>query len=179
MLNTRYIITGNPKQPVQKNPEAYGNAWFVNKVLPVNNPDQEIDSLGHINPKEVAVIDQSKFKLSSYNFDTGESSILLKEYKPNNLKYIVDAASPVFAVFSEIYYEPGWEVYLDGKPSTYVRVNYVLRGMEIPAGKHDIEFKFAPKPYFVGNKVMWTSSILISLMVLGGIVISVIQKPKE
>jgi uncharacterized membrane protein YfhO len=93
--------------------------------------------------------------------------IELTEYQPNYLKYDYSAASEQFTVFSEIYYENGWNAYIDGEPAPHFRVNYVLRAMLIPAGNHTIEFKFEPKSYYVGNKISLASSILLILAIAG------------
>lgn len=177
MLNTKYIITGDSRQPVQINPDALGNAWFVGEVIPVQSPDQEIEELSSFDPKKTAYVDTSKFKLNTYIFDT-TGTIYLDEYKPNYLKYQVNTNKDAFAVFSEIYYSPGWETYIDGNKASHVRVNYILRGMEVPAGTKKIEFKFVPDAYHVGNKIMWISSLLITVLFAGGI-LTLFYKPKS
>ena len=168
MLNTRYIIT--PEGQVQRNPAALGNAWFVTDVEKVQSPDQEINALTSLNPATTAVVDASKFPVPQDNYVAAGSSIQLTNYAPDDLKYRADAVQDGFAVFSEIYYKDGWNAYLDGKLTPYVRANYVLRALPVPAGKHTIEFKFEPKVYAIGNTVSLVSSIALILALLGGLV---------
>jgi hypothetical protein len=179
MLNTRYFITGQEQQPVQRNPEALGNAWFVQKIIPVNSPDAEIAALKDFDPATEAVVDVSKFPVQPQQYTAAGSTIKLTGYEPNNLKYAVTAAQAGFVVFSEIYYPEGWQAYLDGKPVPHVRANYVLRAMNIPAGQHTVEFKFAPKSYEIGNTVSLISSILMLLVIIGGVVYAVKAKTVE
>lgn len=168
MLNTKYIITGDAKRPVQENPGALGNAWFVERVKPVRSADEEIDSLTTFDPSSTAFIDTSKFELSKFKFDSS-GTIRLTIYKPNYLKYESQNDKTGFAVFSEIYYPKGWNAYIDGKPSNIVRANYILRGLEIPPGKHIVEFKFNPPVYNLGNKIMWVSSFITTLIFVVGL----------
>lgn len=171
MLNTKYLITREPKQPVVLSPTHAGNAWFVDTVKYVNSPDEEIASLEGIKPKEVAYIDQSKFQIQKLQYDSAAREIKLTEYKPNHLTYTANAETDGFAVFSEVYYEKGWQAYIDGKETDHVRVNYILRGLEIPKGEHQIEFKFRPKTFFIGNKIALFSSWALILMVAGVLVL--------
>jgi uncharacterized membrane protein YfhO len=88
---------------------------------------------------------------------------------PNNLKYETNCKNEQVAVFSEIYYKDGWDAYIDGKPATYFRANYILRAMNIPAGGHKIEFKFEPKTYYLSNKISYAGTILMVLFILGSL----------
>ena len=165
MLNTRYLIF-NPNAEPLINSKALGNAWFVEDVELVENADQEIEALNDFDPAIEAVVDE-RFAdvLMSVSFDSGtQPTIQLKEYKPNYLKYEanVERGTPL-AVFSEIYYPKGWNAYIDGKLVEYVQANYILRALPVPAGKHEVEFKFEPKSYFIGNKVSLGSSIILIL----------------
>ncbi|MCC2546090.1 YfhO family protein [Hymenobacter sp. BT175] len=169
MLNTRYIITGDPKQPAQRNPGALGNAWFVNEVQKVQSPDQEIAALTNFNAGTQAVVDVSKFPISKTTYNSTGSTIRLMAYSPDELRYQANAVQDGFAVFSEIYYKDGWNAYLDGKPVPYIRANYVLRAMPMPAGQHELVFKFEPKSYAIGNTVSMISSVLVILLVLGAL----------
>ena len=179
MLNTRYVITGDQQQPVQRVPGALGNAWFVSDVKTVNNPDEEIEALNGLDAGTTAVVDVSKFKTAATTYDAEGSTIELTDYKPNALTYAVNAAKPGLAVFSEVYYADGWQAYLDGKPVDHIRVNYILRAMDVPAGKHTIEFKFEPSSYTLGNTVSWVSSILLLAMLGGAIFYGMRRKPEE
>jgi hypothetical protein len=170
MLNTRYLITGDAKQPVQRNPGALGNAWFVSQVRAVQSPDQEMSSLNTLNPATEAVVDASKFPVQkTATYDATGSSIALTSYAPDQLTYRGNAAQPGLVVFSEIYYADGWQAYLNGKPVPHIRVNYVLRALPVPAGPLNIEFKFEPKAYAVGNGVSLASSVALVLVLLAAV----------
>ena len=168
MLNTKYIIY-NPDAPPIINTNILGNAWFVNDYKLVPNADSEIAALNNFNPKTTAIIDQRfKSNLDEYkSFSDSTASIILTSYQPNDLIYKSKANSEGLAVFSEIYYDRRWNVYIDGKNTSYFRVNYVLRGMLIPAGEHQIEWKFEPGVYYTGEKISLASSILLLLVVAG------------
>jgi len=185
MLNTKYFIVpdrNNNNQPVvQMNPVVLGNAWFVKGYQLVANADSEINALTSFDPASIAIVDK-RFEDKVKNFKGQQDStayIKLSEYKPNHLTYDFVSKVPQLTVFSEIYYPKGWQAYIDGKPVDHFRVNYVLRAMVIPAGKHKIEFDFHPKGYFIGNKVALASSILLVLMALGIILLSFRPKKKE
>lgn len=173
MLNTRYAITGDQKQPVQRVPGALGNAWFVQEVKAVNSPDEELDALSGFEAASTAVVDVNKFPVQNRTFTADNANIELTEYKPNYLKYTYEAAQAGMVVFSEIYYPAGWQAYLDGQPVEHIRANYVLRAMQVPAGKHTIEFRFAPDSYQTGNTISLISSVLLMLVIAGAIVYGV------
>lgn len=180
MLNMRYLITGDQKQPVQRNPGALGNAWFVSEVKTVKSPDEEMAALNTLSPATVAVVDVSKFpqqKDATYNI-TG-STIALTNYSPDELKYRYNATQAGLVVFSEIYYADGWQAYIDGKPVPHIRADYVLRALQVPAGSHTIDFKFEPKAYAVGNTVSLVASIALLLVLVGTIAYAVRRKPSD
>jgi hypothetical protein len=168
MLNTKYFIYDLKSAPLT-NSHALGNAWLVKEVKMVDNANQEVASLKNFDPKSTAIVNKSFEKeLAGFKTGSGEGEIKLTEYKPNYLKYEATLSSAAqLAVFSEIYYPKGWESFIDGKKSDYVQADFVLRAMVIPAGKHQIEFKFEPKSYFIGNKVSMASSILLLLAIAG------------
>jgi len=168
MLNTKYFIYDLNSPPLV-NPHALGNAWLVKEVKFVSNANEEISSLDKLDPKTTAVVNKNSEKdLDGYQSGSGEGEIKLTEYQPNFLKYEATVnSSPQLAVFSEIYYPKGWKSYIDGKETKHIQANYVLRAMIIPAGKHQIEFKFEPSSYYLGNKVSFASSILLLLAVAG------------
>jgi len=172
MLNTKYFIVPDPQggQPqMQINMEALGNVWFVNNARLVNNADEEINALTDFVPTETAVYDKrfaSQLEGRIISKDS-TATISLTDYKPNHLTYKSQTGSDQLAVFSEIYYDKGWNAYIDGKPAPYFRANYVLRAMIVPAGNHTIEFKFEPKVYATGEKIAYASSILLVLLALG------------
>ena len=168
MLNTKYfIVKGQDNQQLaQTNAGALGNAWFVNEIKIVANPDSEITALSNFNPAVEAIVDkrhESEInKLSSIKLDS-TASITLSSYEPNHLVYDSKANEEQLAVFSEIYYEDGWNAYIDSRPVSHFSVNYVLRAMIIPAGEHLIEFKFEPSSYSTGEKL----SLLFSFLLFG------------
>ncbi|WP_053972681.1 YfhO family protein [Mangrovimonas sp. ST2L15] len=177
MLNTKYIIAEDEKgSPFPfTNPDANGNAWFINSLKSVSNSNEEILALDSLNTKQEAIIDASVFDdylktLKSTQFVTDSlASIKVQDYEPNKIKYVTNNASDGFAVFSEIYYQQGWNAYLDGKKVPHVRVNYVLRGMFILSGTHEVAFKFEPEVISKGSTIAMASSIIFGLLFLGGL----------
>ncbi len=171
MLNTRYYIYNPDTRPL-KNPAALGNAWFVEQVKMVANADEEISALDNFVPAATAVVDK-RFEKEVAMFKGPKdpaSTIVLKDYKPNHLTYEAKGLkSDQLAVFSEIYYDKGWNAYIDGEKSPYFRADYVLRAMVIPAGDHKIEFKFEPKSYYIGEKVSLAGSVVIILLLAGAL----------
>ncbi|MCD6354472.1 MAG: YfhO family protein, partial [Prolixibacteraceae bacterium] len=168
MMNTRYLIYDLNKAPIV-NPKALGNAWFVRRFKLVNNADEEIAALKNFDASSEAIIDKrfAQF-VEGKNFQKDETGFIkLTEYQPNYLKYHAKAASGQLTVFSEIYYDKGWNAFVDGKPTPIFRVNYVLRAIILPAGEHTIEFRFKPKSYYTGNKISLASSFLLLLILAG------------
>jgi Bacterial membrane protein YfhO len=173
MLNAKYIVYGTEKENVIANPLANGPAWFVNELVLVNNPTEELKKITEVNTREVAVIDNSKWKLNNQTIARDSlASIKMVDSKPPFLKYESESAAAGLAVFSEIYYPKGWHAFIDGKEVSILRVNYVLRAIEVPAGKHTIEFKFEPKPYTIGNKITMASGWILLMVVLGSLVMN-------
>ena len=168
MLNTKYIIYNPEAQPLV-NPGALGNAWFVSEFKLVPNSDSEIAALNNFNPKTTAIIDQRyNDKLTGLTLQVDSSaSIKMTSYKPNHLIYESNVTTDQLAVFSEIYYDKGWNAYVDGKSVEYVRADYVLRAMRIPAGKHQVEWKFEPTVVATGSKITLAGSLLLILFFLG------------
>ncbi|MEZ5198287.1 MAG: YfhO family protein [Bacteroidales bacterium] len=171
MLNTKYIIQADQNNRPQARPNmaALGNAWFVDEIEYVNNADEELAALNDFNPSTTAIVDV-RYKSILGDFTPAHDSaamIRLIEYKPNELQYQVNTGRDNIVVFSEIYYDKGWNAYVDGEKVPHFRTNYVLRAMIVPAGKHLVEFKFEPKVYRVGEKISFASSLLLILLVLG------------
>jgi len=134
----------------------------------VASPDEEMAALTTLSPATVAVVDASKFpQQKAATFNIAGSNITLTNYSPDELKYRYNATQAGLVVFSEIYYADGWQAFLDGKPVPYLRANYVLRALQVPAGAHTIDFKFEPKAYAVGNGVSLASSIALLLALVG------------
>lgn len=186
MLNTKYFINQNPqtKEPMaQRNPGALGNAWFVHDIKWVKNADEEMAALNGFDPANTVVIDErykGRVGGSQFAMDSG-AAIRLLSYSPNKLTYAANSTSPQLAVFSEIYYDEtkGWNAYIDGKAAEHFRVNYVLRAMVLPAGAHQIEFRFEPKSIVDGNKIAYAGSFLLFAFVLGTFGFAAYQKKKE
>ncbi|WP_127127594.1 YfhO family protein [Pseudoflavitalea rhizosphaerae] len=172
MLNTKYFIAANPqtRQPMaQMNPGALGNVWFVKALNYVPNADAEMAALNDFHPADTAVIDQREKNKVQFEPQFDSLATIRMTSNLNDLvSYESNAASNQFAVFSEVYYPNGWTATIDGKEAPIVKVNYVLRGLSIPAGKHTIEFRFAPASYTTGNMVTLISGIISILLVLGG-----------
>lgn len=171
MLNVKYVTYGNQRNNIIPNPAANGPAWFVQSVKQVNSPTEELAALKNTNTKNEAVLDVSKFKLPVVESDT-TASINLTSYQPNELVYESNSTTNGLAAFSEIYYAKGWKAYIDNQETEILRVNYVLRALAVPAGKHEIKFEFKPDAYYIGNKITTASSWLVILILLGSIGLS-------
>jgi hypothetical protein len=181
MLNTKYfIVAGQDGNPVaQQNPDALGNAWFINEIKIVENADEEIRAVGgNFNPRSVAFVDERFKQYLSNTKQDSTATIKLTEYKPNHLTYESNSATSQAAIFSEIFYRGNedWKSYVDGQEMPHFRANYVLRAMTVPAGKHKIEFKFQPKSVVIGAKIDLVASILMVLMVIGVLVMEFRKK---
>ena len=172
MLNTKWVIMpmqGGQTLPIE-NPNAFGNAWFVNKVRYVDNPDDEIDALGEVDLRTTAVVNQNEadlLKSSTVTPKDSLSTIQLTDYAPNKLRYQVDTKKDELAVFSEIYYPDGWQITIDGKPAQMLRANYTLRALPIPAGSSVVEFHFDPTSIKVTDGIAY-GAILLMLLTAGG-----------
>ncbi|MDJ1493554.1 hypothetical protein QNI19_11470 [Cytophagaceae bacterium DM2B3-1] len=185
MLNTKYVIVPDQKTGqifVQQNPEALGNAWFVKEYKIVPNADEEIKAIETFEPKTTAIIDK-RFEKDlnglTIQFDS-TATIKLTSYSPDHLVYESNAQTPQLAVFSEIYYanKDYWQATIDDKPVPHFRVNYILRGMVVPAGKHKITFTFISTTYQQGEHIALFSSIALFAFVGAAIFLSAKQKNK-
>jgi len=173
MLNTRYLIqSGKNKQGTESanmipRNTALGNAWFVNNVQLVANADEEIIALGEdkgFDPGNIAIVDNRYADLVQGDFIRDEhGDIEMTSYKPNHLEYAFTAESDQVVIFSEIFYDIGWQAYIDDKPVDHFRVNYVLRGLKIPSGTHKVEFKYELDSYNISAPISLISSILVLL----------------
>lgn len=179
MLNAKYFIIDGQMAPAMNN-KALGNAWFAETPVLVSNPNEEISTIKKIDPAKQAIVD-SRFKnqitKTSYPVAAGDT-IELKSYLPNELVYKYSSAGDRMAIFSEIYYPAGWKAYIDGVEKDYFRANYVLRGMIVPAGSHEIKFEFKPASYYTGETVSLASSLIFILLVAGYIGYSLKSKTK-
>lgn len=170
MLNTKYIIQQNPQngQPVAvRNPEAFGPSWLVKNIHYVKNGNEEMQALDSIDLKENAIVqDKYKSMIPAAPVYDSTASIKLVRNVNDTIVYTTSASANQFAVFSEIYYDKGWNAFIDGKPAPYLRVNYALRGMPVPAGTHTIEFKFEPQSYKLGNTLALVASLAAYVLLL-------------
>lgn len=176
MLNVKYIIQTDEKgeEVASRNPAANGNAWFVKELKMVPNSDAEMKALDKLDNKNVAVINEYEFgawfKNDPHTFSVDSTATInLVLNKPNHLIYSSNNKNEGFAVFSEMYYKNGWNATIDGKSENILRVDYALRGLNIPAGKHTIEFKFEPQVVKTGSTIALVSSIGMLLLLIGGI----------
>jgi len=172
MLNAKYIIyqDNNGNVVPQLNPQAMGNAWYVDSLLVVNTPNEECDALNHIDLHHTAVLD-AKFAGMVGGFQPGHDAtarVKLTSYKPNALTYETSASQDGTVVFSEIYYPYGWKAYIDDVPVEHFRVDYALRALNVPAGEHQIRFEFRPDSIYKGDRVSMACAGLIYLTLLLG-----------
>jgi hypothetical protein len=169
MLNAKYVIAqgANGQPQAQRNPNACGNAWSVNSVNVVANADAEMAALSSFNPKTTAVVDARYSDYLGNAASFAPAKVKLTSYDPKYMEYSFEGGN-AFVVFSEIYYEGSgndWQAYIDGEPVEHIRVNYTLRGMKVPAGKHEIVFEFKPRSFYAGQKVNMAGSGLLLLLI--------------
>lgn len=172
MLNTKYIIFNDPKtkQPeVSLNSHAYGSCWLVKGIKFVKDAVEEIQEIGITDLKDTAVV-QENFR-SAITLPQWDSSAYIKlaHFDNDTMTYSFSGASSQFAMFSEVYYANGWNAYIDGKKIEYCKADYVLRGLSIPSGQHDIKFIFEPTSFYTGRTIAYVASFVILLLLLGGI----------
>lgn len=180
MLNTKYFIfpAGQQGQTVPiENPYTFGNAWFIDKIQYVNNANEEIDAIGQVDLQQTAIVD-SKFKEALKGVNEGYkdslSTIRLTSYEPNQLVYKTSSPQDGIVVFSEIYY-PGWTATIDGKPADIARADYILRAMNVPAGKHTIEMRFDPQSLHITEGIAYGA---MALLLVGVIILIWIYRKK-
>ena len=182
MLNTKYFITQNPqtgKPMAQLNPNAYGNAWLVKGIKYVPGANEEMTALDNTDLKDTLIVeDQFKNYIKQMPVADSMASIQLKNNLNDEINYVFKSTTPQVAVFSEIYYPRGWNAYIDGQKSDYFKADYLLRAMYIPAGNHEIQFKFEPSSFTTGRLIYIISSLLIIFIVIGSIVYYVTRKKK-
>ncbi len=173
MLNTKYLILGlqnGQTVPIQ-NPYALGNAWYVDKISYVDNANQEIEQVGKIDLKHEAVADKKfEAQLGKAVAQGSNSAVTMKHYAPNRLVYEVNSDKGGVLVFSEIYY-PGWTATVDGQPAELGRVNYILRAMNIKAGKHEVVLDFHPATIRTTESLAYASYGILFLLIALGVLI--------
>ena len=166
MLNTKYLVLGDKAEEVLVNPYACGPAWFVSEVLPVESADEEIQALRDLSVCSQAVVHRQAYALPAYVFDT-LGTVRLKRHATNEVRY--EATVPPgggVLVFSEIHY-PEWQAYVGGVPARMLRLNYLLRGLFLKEGHHEVVFRFEAKTYHMANRVsLFANYVLLCLVLL-------------
>ena len=182
ILNTRYFIAQDPRTGTsiaQRNPGAFGAVWLVKDIRFVTTADAEMEALNTLHLRDTAVA-QQKFQpqvKEKPQFDS-TATIKVAEYLNDKITYNFSANTNQFAVFSEVYYPHGWNAYIDGKKTDYIKVDYALRGMSVPAGKHSIEFRFEPQSYKTANMLMLISTVIAYLLLIAAIVFEFLKRRK-
>ncbi|HEY5405623.1 MAG TPA: hypothetical protein VIJ92_00985 [Ginsengibacter sp.] len=182
MLNTKYFIVQNPQtgKPVaQLNPDAFGNAWLAKGIKYVDNANEEMNALDSTDLKDTAVVDKRyQSQIKQPPVPDSSAYIKLKQNLNDKIDYTFHSATPQFAVLSEVYYPLGWDAFIDGKKADYVKTDYVLRGMYVPAGDHEIEFRFEPKSVSTGRSITIISNIIVFLSMIVALVFYIRRKQK-
>ena len=172
LLNTKYVLGGSVEQPqVQMNPKANGNAWLVSDIKFVNTPNEEIDQIGTVNTKKTAIINiEDKKYFDGKNLAADSTAIVdLTKYQANELEFKTQSKTPQLAVLSEIYYPKGWKMFLDEKEVPYIKADYLLRAVYVPAGNHTIRLLFEPEVIAKGKTISMIAFGLFLLLSLVGI----------
>jgi uncharacterized membrane protein YfhO len=174
MLNTKYIIAKDPNtgqtQFKQINKGALGVAWLVKSLKVVKGAGEEMAAFATLNPKDTAVVQQSFLnKITGAANWTGAGTITLDKNDNDIVTYSFNSSEEQFAVFSEVYYDAGWKAFIDEKETPIVKVNYVLRGLQVPAGSHKIVFKYEPQDFYTGKKLTTIFTIALLLLVAAAI----------
>jgi hypothetical protein len=180
MLNAKYLILPDQKggQPiVQRNPYAMGNAWFVDTLQVVDTPNEESNALRHINLHTTAVLDKefADFVQDFTPEHDSTATVNLTKYTPRYLDYEYSTTKPGTIVFSEIYYPYGWKATVDGTPVDIYRVNYMLRAINVPAGKHTIHMEFDPDSVKKGNTIAMVCILIMYATMLAVIVMGILR----
>jgi uncharacterized membrane protein YfhO len=183
MLNTKYFIVNdaNNNPTPRYNPDAMGNAWYIDSVLIVNTPNEESDALNVIDLNTMAVLD-AKFADFVKDFAPGKdtsASVTLLSYAPNIVEYQTHSKKDGIVVFSEIYYPGDWKAYIDGKPVEHFRVNYTLRALNVPAGEHHIRFEFEPDAIRKYEPISLASVFIVYATMIRGIVYASVKWRKK
>ena len=186
MLNARYFVVPNGQggTAVQRNMAALGNAWFVDNYRLVDDPNAEILALNDFDPAQTAIVNKEFAELLAGKDLTRDSNSVIEPvhqqpYNPDYLQYKSKTTKDQLAVFSEIYYKPDWIAYIDGERAEYIRVNYVLRAMVVPAGEHTIEFRNEAPLLHKLDKVAWAGSAIFGIIILGSIAMVIYKGRKK
>ena len=189
MLNTKYVIY-NPNAPALQNPFAFGNAWIPNNILWVDTPNEEIDALGNTDLANTAILHKEfAQQVGDYRLtDSIKPQVTLEAYLPNKLTYKFNSAlrqaqgpsaDKYLVVFSEIWTEKGWKMFVDGQEQPLLIANYLLRCALIPIGEHEIVMEYAPKAYSVGNTITFISSLIMVLGLIAALIFTFKPKKEE
>jgi hypothetical protein len=179
MLDTKYIITRNEQtgQPAYRlNPDALGACWLVKHVQTEKGPAAVMKALDNLNPKDTAIIDAAFAQNLVQPVPDSTASVQLVAHDNDEMIYRSSSSTPQFAVFSEIFYNRGWKAYIDNKETEILQTNYVLRGLSLPAGTHEIRFEFKPDSYYNSKKATISASVLTWLLLLGALAQGLIRK---
>lgn len=190
MLNAKYIIFADQESGqtgVQLNPNAMGNAWYVDTLVVVDTPNQECDGLMEYDLHTTAVLDKEfASQLKGYpeyaqivNAADSTASVKLTKYTPEYLEYDAQSSQDGTIVFSEIYYPHGWKATIDGEPAEHFRVNYLLRALNVPAGQHHIRFEFRPESVEKGNLLSMAFVIMMYLIIAGCVIKGILGETKR
>ena len=176
MLNTKYVIYDSNADPIL-NPCAFGNAWTVDNIRWVETPNEEFDALATTDLKHTAILHKEfKPQVGDYTAGNPSAEIAMTEYRPNKLTYSFKSDQDQLVVFSEIWSDTGWKLYLDGQEHPLLRANYLLRCALIPRGEHQIVMTYAPRIWKVGNTIQLISSLAVLLCLAVAVVVSFRKK---
>jgi len=174
MLNTKYIMAGKGENAVFENPQANGPAWFPKEIIPVSSNAEEIQQIASMDTKTQVTVNTNDFEAS-----IGVGTVVLKDYKPNQMTYTVDAKQGGLVVLSEIYYPEGWIATINGQETAILRVNYLLRGLMVPKGQSEVILKFEPNSYYRGSFIAVSSQYFIILLLLASLTLLVTKFNKN
>ena len=172
MLNSKYMIFGDAEKPdAVTNPQANGNAWFVSEIKFVNSPNEEIKQIAEVDTKKIAIVSNDDKKYFDGKAMAADSTAVLNltKYQANELEFKTQSKTPQLAVFSEIYYPKGWKMLIDEKEVPYIKADYLLRAVHVPAGNHTIKMIFAPDVIATGKMISMLAFSLFLILSLGGI----------
>jgi uncharacterized membrane protein YfhO len=178
MLNMKYLIYNKEAAPIV-NPHANGNVWLVNNIRVAADANQEMKLLGEINTKKEMVVDKSfAAQLPTKLVSDSSAHIALTKYEPNQVNYNFSSKTDQVAVFSEIFYDKGWKATVNGQEISIIRANYLLRALPLKAGNYEVDFKFEPQSYSLGNTIALISSLALIIAALA-VIFWQLKKSKE
>ncbi|MCR4620191.1 MAG: hypothetical protein K5633_05835 [Paludibacteraceae bacterium] len=183
MMNTKWIVL-NGENGVIENTQRNGAVWLVDSIVVAENADEEIGSIEKINTKTTVVMDKNEaerlgLKAGACGVADHSDRIVLREYRPNRLTYLYRGKEGRVAVFSEVFYDAGWNVYIDGAKAEYGRGDYLLRVMSLPSGSHTIEWRFEPESQAKGDLIRTVASVVLILGIVGAVAVVVVRRRKR